>query len=86
MVDRSVELLVAIHAVVAAGGLYVPIDPSAPAERVGTCWRRQEVRTLLVGVARSSVLVGERASQSHFSHACGRRLFSRCGSGDCADR
>ncbi|MGV9860986.1 condensation domain-containing protein, partial [Gordonia sp. NPDC003425] len=31
--ERSVEFVVAIHAVVAAGGQYVPIDPSAPAER-----------------------------------------------------
>ena len=27
-IDRSVELLVAVHAVVAAGGHYVPLDPS----------------------------------------------------------
>ncbi|GED99905.1 hypothetical protein nbrc107696_03520 [Gordonia spumicola] len=33
-IPRSVELMVAIHAVVAAGGQYVPVDPSAPAERV----------------------------------------------------
>ncbi|MFT4128388.1 MAG: condensation domain-containing protein, partial [Gordonia sp. (in: high G+C Gram-positive bacteria)] len=31
---RSVELLVGIHAVVAAGGRYVPIDPDTPADRV----------------------------------------------------
>ena len=30
---RSIELLVAIHAVIAAGGHYVPIDPDAPDER-----------------------------------------------------
>ncbi|MET0796002.1 MAG: AMP-binding protein, partial [Rhodococcus sp. (in: high G+C Gram-positive bacteria)] len=31
---RSVELLVGIHAIVAAGGAYVPIDPDQPAERI----------------------------------------------------
>nr|WP_217997255.1 non-ribosomal peptide synthetase [Gordonia paraffinivorans] len=34
-IPRSVELLVAVHAVIAAGGQYVPVDPDAPAERVG---------------------------------------------------
>ncbi|WP_169802492.1 non-ribosomal peptide synthetase, partial [Gordonia hydrophobica] len=33
-IPRSVELLVAIHAVVAAGGQYVPVDVATPAERV----------------------------------------------------
>ncbi|WP_460972598.1 amino acid adenylation domain-containing protein, partial [Prescottella soli] len=32
---RSVDLLVAVHAVSAAGGGYVPIDPDQPAERNG---------------------------------------------------
>ncbi len=31
---RSVELLVGIHAIVAAGGAYVPIDPDQPSERI----------------------------------------------------
>ena len=34
LIDRSVELLVAVHAVLAAGGQYVPIAADAPAERV----------------------------------------------------
>ncbi|MGB6244628.1 MAG: amino acid adenylation domain-containing protein, partial [Gordonia sp. (in: high G+C Gram-positive bacteria)] len=34
VIDRSVEMAVAIHAVVAAGGQYVPIDSAAPADRV----------------------------------------------------
>ncbi|GAC02285.1 putative non-ribosomal peptide synthetase [Gordonia namibiensis NBRC 108229] len=33
-VPRSVDMLVAIHAVVAAGGAYVPIDLAAPAPRI----------------------------------------------------
>ncbi|MCK0438393.1 amino acid adenylation domain-containing protein [Gordonia alkaliphila] len=32
-IDRSVELLVAIHAITAAGGQYVPVDIAAPVER-----------------------------------------------------
>ncbi|MGW5525070.1 non-ribosomal peptide synthase/polyketide synthase, partial [Gordonia sp. NPDC003950] len=32
-IDRSVELLVALHAVVAAGGQYVPVAPDTPADR-----------------------------------------------------
>ncbi|MET8390270.1 condensation domain-containing protein, partial [Streptosporangium canum] len=35
VVPRSVELVVAVVAVVKAGGAYVPIDPGYPAERVG---------------------------------------------------
>ncbi|WP_345344629.1 amino acid adenylation domain-containing protein, partial [Rhodococcus olei] len=32
---RSVDLLVAIYAVQAAGGAYVPVDPDQPADRIG---------------------------------------------------
>jgi amino acid adenylation domain-containing protein len=34
LLDRSLELVVAICAVVEAGGAYVPLDPAAPAERL----------------------------------------------------
>jgi amino acid adenylation domain-containing protein len=37
--ERSVELVVAMLAIVKAGGAYVPIDPSYPAERVATMLR-----------------------------------------------
>ncbi|WP_143965713.1 non-ribosomal peptide synthetase [Gordonia zhaorongruii] len=33
-IPRSVELMVAVHAVVAAGGQYVPVDTATPADRV----------------------------------------------------
>ncbi|MFT4199146.1 amino acid adenylation domain-containing protein, partial [Gordonia sp. (in: high G+C Gram-positive bacteria)] len=33
-IDRSLEMMLALHAVVAAGGQYVPIDPTTPHERV----------------------------------------------------
>ncbi|MGW0028208.1 non-ribosomal peptide synthetase, partial [Rhodococcus sp. NPDC003383] len=32
---RSVEMLVAVYAVIEAGGAYVPVDPDQPVERVG---------------------------------------------------
>ena len=32
--ERSVEMVVAVHAVLRSGGAYVPIDPEYPAERV----------------------------------------------------
>ncbi len=34
LAERSVEMLVAIHAVVRAGGAYVPLDPSHPTDRL----------------------------------------------------
>ncbi len=34
-IRRSIELPVAIYAVIAAGGAYVPLDPDHPAERIG---------------------------------------------------
>jgi amino acid adenylation domain-containing protein len=33
--DRSIEMVVAVHAVLRAGGAYVPIDPEYPDERIG---------------------------------------------------
>ncbi|MFD8816415.1 amino acid adenylation domain-containing protein, partial [Streptomyces sp. NPDC059627] len=35
VMDRSVELVVAVLAVVKAGGAYLPVDPGYPAERIG---------------------------------------------------
>ena len=44
---RSVDLLVAIHAVLQSGGAYVPLDPEHPAERIAH----------IVGVARPVVAI-----------------------------
>ena len=32
--ERSVEMVVALHAILRAGGAYVPIDPEYPDERI----------------------------------------------------
>ncbi|WP_336081622.1 non-ribosomal peptide synthase/polyketide synthase [Nocardia sp. SSK8] len=34
-VPRGIDLLVVLHGVLAAGGVYVPIDPTQPADRIG---------------------------------------------------
>ncbi|MFT4088754.1 MAG: amino acid adenylation domain-containing protein, partial [Gordonia sp. (in: high G+C Gram-positive bacteria)] len=47
-VPRSVEMMVAIHAVVAAGGQYVPFDLGAPVDRVEYMVRTADVRLILV--------------------------------------
>ncbi|MFI6890198.1 non-ribosomal peptide synthetase, partial [Streptosporangium canum] len=58
VVPRSVDLVVAVVAVVKAGGAYVPIDPGYPAERVGHIVR-DAGPVLAVAVAESEgVLAG----------------------------
>ena len=47
-IDRSVELLVAIHAIVAAGGQYVPIGTDTPADRVAYMLDMSGARLMLV--------------------------------------
>ncbi len=48
MIDRSVELLVAVHAVLAAGGQYVPVAADAPADRVDYMLRTAGATVVLV--------------------------------------
>lgn len=50
-IDRSIEMVVAIHAVVAAGGQYVPIATDAPADRVQYMMETAGVELVLVGAA-----------------------------------
>ncbi|WYY18776.1 non-ribosomal peptide synthase/polyketide synthase [Gordonia malaquae] len=59
-IDRSVEMLTAIHAIVVAGGQYVPIDTNAPAERARYMLETAGATTLLVSdpAAVSDVIVG----------------------------
>ncbi|MDR2280631.1 MAG: amino acid adenylation domain-containing protein, partial [Gordonia sp. (in: high G+C Gram-positive bacteria)] len=46
--DRSVELLVGVHAIVAAGGQYVPLDPEAPTDRTAYMAETAGVATVLL--------------------------------------
>ncbi|AYF73656.1 amino acid adenylation domain-containing protein [Nocardia yunnanensis] len=46
---RSLELLVAMYAVVRAGGAYVPLDPSHPAERTAMVLETAAPRVVLTG-------------------------------------
>lgn len=48
-IPRSVEMMVAIHAILAAGGQYVPIDTAAPADRAAYMMTTAGARVLLVG-------------------------------------
>ncbi|WP_238421308.1 non-ribosomal peptide synthetase [Gordonia sp. 'Campus'] len=45
---RSVEMIVAVHAVLVAGGQFVPMDPQAPADRIDYLARTAEVAAVLI--------------------------------------
>ncbi|WP_067686605.1 hybrid non-ribosomal peptide synthetase/type I polyketide synthase [Nocardia jejuensis] len=49
VLPRSPELLIAVHAVLAAGGAYVPIDPGYPALRIRTIVGDCGARLLIAG-------------------------------------
>ncbi|UOG22948.1 amino acid adenylation domain-containing protein [Gordonia amicalis] len=48
-IPRSVELLIAVHAIVLAGGQYVPLDVEAPSERIEYMLGTAGARRVLVG-------------------------------------
>ncbi|MFD6395686.1 non-ribosomal peptide synthase/polyketide synthase [Nocardia sp. NPDC060249] len=50
-VPRSIELLVVLHGVLAAGGVYVPIDAGQPAERIGHVLATAAPRLVVVASA-----------------------------------
>ncbi|WP_415047037.1 amino acid adenylation domain-containing protein [Gordonia sp. (in: high G+C Gram-positive bacteria)] len=61
-VPRSVEMMVAVHAVVAAGGQYVPVDLGTPADRVKYMFETAQVKLMLVsdrGVAVEALSAAE---------------------------
>ncbi|NED60136.1 AMP-binding protein, partial [Streptomyces sp. SID10244] len=51
--ERSVEMVVAVNAVLAAGAQYVPIDPDTPVDRVEYMIDTARVRVLVVGAGRA---------------------------------
>ena len=55
-VPRSVELVVALHAVLAAGAAYVPVDPDYPAQRIGWILEDSAPRLLLTTAAVAALL------------------------------
>ncbi|WP_074849938.1 non-ribosomal peptide synthetase [Gordonia westfalica] len=55
-IPRSVELVLAIHAVVAAGGGYVAIDPATPPERLGAMIDAASISVILAADPRPEVL------------------------------
>ena len=48
-IPRSTEMIVAVHAILAAGGQFVPMDPAAPADRIDYLARTAGVAAVLVG-------------------------------------
>ncbi|MDL9937936.1 non-ribosomal peptide synthase/polyketide synthase, partial [Gordonia sp. ABSL1-1] len=57
-VDRSLEMVVAIHAIVAAGGQYVPIDTQTPEDRVAYMAEVAQVGLVVVAAGRVPVTIG----------------------------
>ncbi|HEV7518074.1 MAG TPA: amino acid adenylation domain-containing protein, partial [Thermoanaerobaculia bacterium] len=53
-IERSVELIVALLAIVRAGGFYVPLDPESPRERLERLVADSGVRVILGGSAATS--------------------------------
>jgi amino acid adenylation domain-containing protein len=51
-IDKSLESLVGIYAVLKAGAAYVPFDPSAPVHRLGYIARDCGIQVLLTGAAK----------------------------------
>jgi amino acid adenylation domain-containing protein len=47
--DKSMEALVGLHAILRAGAAYVPLDPAAPTSRLGYIAQNCELRVLLTG-------------------------------------
>src|SRR5271163_3934646 len=47
MMDRSLDMMVAMIAVLRAGGAYLPLDPTFPAERVALMLKDSDARVIL---------------------------------------
>ncbi|PTR22847.1 non-ribosomal peptide synthase protein (TIGR01720 family)/amino acid adenylation domain-containing protein [Rhodococcus sp. OK519] len=56
--DRSIDLLVSVHAVVTAGGAYVPIDPTQPADRIEYVIEQAEPALVLTDSVNRRLLPG----------------------------
>ena len=56
--DKSLESLVAIYAVLKAGAAYVPFDPQAPGTRLGYIAGNAGIRCLLTGIEKAPTWTG----------------------------
>jgi len=64
-IPRSVEMLVAIHAIIIASGQYVPVDTEAPADRVEYMLDTARVAVVLIGPGETHPIaahLGDRAT------------------------
>ncbi|AQA26187.1 D-alanine--poly(phosphoribitol) ligase, subunit 1 [Rhodococcus sp. MTM3W5.2] len=59
VLDRSFEMLVAMHAIVKAGGAYVPIDPEHPADRIAYVLDSSAPELVVSTAARAATLPGD---------------------------
>src|SRR5262249_1424318 len=59
--DRSIEMVVAIIAILKAGGGYVPIDPATPKERIAFILEDAQVSILLTQESFADILDGHKA-------------------------
>ncbi|ANY24674.1 amino acid adenylation domain-containing protein [Gordonia terrae] len=62
-IPRSVELLVAVHAIVLAGGQYVPLDTEAPVDRADYMLETAGTRRVLVGPGPRPAVVDDLADR-----------------------
>ena len=74
--ERSVDLVVALLAVVKAGGAYVPIDPAYPAERIGYMLR--DAGPVLVLCDRAAGRIGGRSRRAPADSGPRMTPRSRC--------
>ena len=75
--ERSVELVVAVHAVVAAGGCYVPVDPNGPQLRIDAALRSTRARLALVGPGSGALASGLPDGVDTMEIDCARPLPDR---------
>lgn len=61
LMDRSLEMLVALYGIGKAGGAYLPIDPAYPAERIQYMLQDSEVQILLIHTATARKIVSSEA-------------------------
>jgi amino acid adenylation domain-containing protein len=56
LVDRSLEMVVALLGILKAGGAYVPLDPSFPADRLSYMVENSKMRVLITGGTSETLL------------------------------